>query len=205
MNKRDTAVLGICCACVFFLSGCSAFRISIREPSPDETKPLDTTYDYGDLRKLADQVAKDLLAEKIVAEAQKKPLFVVMTIQNRTNSHIDTQALGDTVRTIMLKSGKVDFANSARRDDLLKEQGYQLANCTPETRVAIGRVLGADYMLTGSLIEISGASGREVRVSKKEDVYYQLTVEVTNLETGLIAATTQHERLRRASKPLIGW
>ncbi len=48
-------------------------------------------------------------------------------------------------------------------------------------------------------------SGREVRVSRKQDVYYQLTVEVTDLETSLIAARTQKDRLRRASKPLIGW
>ncbi len=60
-------------------------------------------------------------------------------------------------------------------------------------------------MLTGSLIEIGQESGREVRASKKEDVYFQLTVEITNLETGLIEVTKQRDRLRRASKPLIGW
>jgi PBP1b-binding outer membrane lipoprotein LpoB len=97
------------------------------------------------------------------------------------------------------------FVNASRRDDLLREQGYQLANCTPETRNAVGKQLGAKYMITGSLVEISQKSGREVRVSRKEDVYYQLTVELTDLETGLIEVRKQRDRLRRASKPIIGW
>jgi PBP1b-binding outer membrane lipoprotein LpoB len=42
-------------------------------------------------------------------------------------------------------------------------------------------------------------------VSRKEEIYYQLTIEVTDLETGLIAWTQQKERARGASKPVVGW
>ena len=61
------------------------------------------------------------------------------------------------------------------------------------------------YMLTGSLVEIKKESPRQVRASKQEQVFYQLTMEITDLQTGLIAWTTQKERLRGASKPLVGW
>ena len=88
---------------------------------------------------------------------------------------------------------------------MLKEKGYQLANCTPETRVAIGKELGARYMLTGSLVEIKKEEPRQVRLSKAEEVYYQLTVEITDLETSLIAWTAQKERARGGSKPVLGW
>jgi len=128
-----------------------------------------------------------------------------MGIQNRTTRHIDTKAITDTMRTALINSGKARFVNESRRDELLKEQGYQLANCTPETRVAIGRQLGARYMLTGSLVEIRKQSPRQVRLAKEEQVFYQLTMEITDLESGLIAWTTQKERLRGASKPIIGW
>jgi PBP1b-binding outer membrane lipoprotein LpoB len=69
----------------------------------------------------------------------------------------------------------------------------------------VGRQLGARYMLTGSLVKITKDTPRQVRLSKQEQVYFQLTIEVTDLETGLIAWTTQKERVRGASKPLIGW
>ena len=44
-----------------------------------------------------------------------------------------------------------------------------------------------------------------MRVSRQELNYYKLTVEVTDLESGLIAFTTEKEFARQASKPLIGW
>ncbi|MGQ9662829.1 MAG: penicillin-binding protein activator LpoB, partial [Kiritimatiellia bacterium] len=154
---------------------------------------------------LADQMANDILSHPFPPEGEDKPILVTLGIQNRTQTHLDMKALADTIETRLLNTGKIRLVNASRRDDLLKEQGYQLANVTPETRVQIGKQLGARYMMTGSLVEIEKESGREVRVSKKQDVYYQLTVEITDLETGLIVLRKQRDRLRRASKPIIGW
>ena len=134
-----------------------------------------------------------------------KPILVVMGVENRTDEHIDTKAITDTIRTKLINSGKASFVNESRRNSLMQEQGYQMANVTPETRVAIGKQLGARYMLTGSLVKITKDTPRQVSLSKKEQVYFQLTVEVTDLETGLIAWTTQKERVRGASKPIMGW
>lgn len=186
-------------------TGCSAFRSSAREIDVATAKPMDASYDYSDLRWLGNSVGTEISASPLLNQAAKKPIMVVMGIQNRTTRHIDTKAITDTIRTVTITSGKADFVNESRRDDLLKEQGYQLANCTPETRAAIGRQLGAKYMLTGSLIEIEKQEPKQIRLSKKEEIYYQLTVEITDLESGLIAWTTQKERARGASKPVVGW
>lgn len=185
--------------------GCRAFRASVRDVDVATAKPMDTGYDYSDLRWLGNSVGTDIASWKILEQGGRKPILVVMGIQNRTTRHIDTKAITDTVRTVVINNGKADFVNESQRDTLLKEQGYQLANCTPETRVAIGRQLGARYMLTGSLIEIRKEEPRQVRLSKGEEVYYQLTVEITDLQTGLIAWTTQKERARGATKPIVGW
>ena len=99
----------------------------------------------------------------------------------------------------------MQIINTTQRDNQLKEQGYQLANVTPETRVQVGKQLGAKYMLSGAIMEISSESGRQARISKKEDVFYRLTVELTDLQTGLIVVRKQVERMRQASKPIIGW
>ncbi len=188
-------------------AGCGAFRASVQneDVATASAKPMDTGYDFGDLRWLGDTVASDMIAAPVIGEANRKPILVVMGIENRTDEHIDTKAITDTMRTKIINAGKADFVNESRRDSLLKEQGYQLANCTPETRTMIGKQLGARYMLTGSLVKLTKDTPRQVRVSKQEQVYLQLTVEVTDLQTGLIAWTTQKERVRGARKPIIGW
>ena len=185
-------------------NGCSAFRASVQNEDvvAAAAKPMDTGYDFGDLHLLGDSVANDLMANPVLAG---KPILVVMGVENRTDEHIDTKAITDTIRTKLINSGKASFVNESRRNSLMQEQGYQMANVTPETRVAIGKQLGARYMLTGSLVKITKDTPRQVSLSKKEQVYFQLTVEVTDLETGLIAWTTQKERVRGASKPIMGW
>jgi len=206
--NRDTLQLLTFSALVVIVAltnGCSAFRYSVGEADPAASDPLTAKYDQRDLLAWADLISKDLLDHPFPPSGEDQPILVVMGIQNRTKSHQDMKAISDTITTRMLDTDRIRLVNAARRDDLLKEQGYQLANCTEETKTKIGQQLGAKYMLTGSLVEIEQESGREVRVSKRQDVYYQLTVEITDLETGLIAVRKQRDRLRRASKPLIGW
>ena len=58
---------------------------------------------------------------------------------------------------MVFETGKAQFVNESRRADLLKEQGYQSEHATPESQVAVGRQLGAHYMLSGSLAEMPGA------------------------------------------------
>ena len=207
MKKSSPSILApfVLVVALFALTGCSAFRYSVGEEDPSTSGPLTAKYDQRDLLAWADLMSKDLMDHPFPRADEDQPILVVMGIQNRTKSHQDMKAISDTITTKLLDSGKIRLVNAARRDDLLKEQGYQLANCTEETKTKIGRQLGAKYMLTGSLVEIEQQSGREVRASKKQDVYYQLTVEVTDLETGLITVRKQRDRLRRASKPLIGW
>ena len=195
------AVIAICLG----LTGCAMFRVSIKDKEAGETGPLSAKYDQQDLLSWTDEMVQLILNNQFPPPSEGKPILADMGIQNRTKTHLDTQALSDTITAKLLDSGKIRLANTRRRNDLLAEQGYQLQNATPETRAQIGKQLGAQYMLTGSLVEIERKSGRQVRMSRKEDVYYQLTVEITDLQTGLIVLRKQVERMRRASKPIIGW
>ncbi len=188
-----------------FTCGCSMFRGRVTESDVNKPVRMGAEYDYEDLRTLGQTVSDAVLISEFLKGIPAKPTFVIMGIQNRTTEHIDTKALTDTMRTHLLQSGKMNFVNEARREDLMKEQGFQMANATAESRVGIGKQLGASFMLTGSLTEIKKKSPKQVRVSKQEERYYQLTMEITDLESGLIVWTTQKERARTESKPLIGW
>ncbi len=203
--QRRTAYGRLALMAILLMQGCTAFRANIKEVAPDDTVPFDAKYDYSDLRTLSRTVGEKALTGPYLQDADTPPVLVVLGIENRTSHHIDMKALSDSIRTVMLASGQVRFVNESRRDELLIEQGYQQVHVTPETRAALRSQLGARYMLTGSLVELKKTSGREARLSKREEIYYQLTIEITDLETSLIAWTTQEERARRARRPLIGW
>lgn len=190
---------------MFLSSGCAAFRASVSNVDVSEERHMGSKYDYSDMRNITQKIVDRLLKSAFLRDQEKPPILMIAGVQNRTSRYVDTKALTDKIRTALIESNKAQFVNEARREELLKEQGYQAAHVAPGAQVQIGRQLGARYMLTGSLVEMESTSPRQVRVSKQELTYYKLTIEVTDLETGLITWTAEEEFARQASLPLIGW
>ncbi len=192
-------------AALAFSSGCAAFRASTHNVDVEQERHLKSTYDYSDMRNITDDMIAQILNSRFLSAHAEPPILMIAGVQNRTSRYVDTKALTDRVRPGLFQANACQFVNEARREDLLKEQGYQAAHATPETQAAIGRQLGAKYMLSGSLMEMEETSPRQVRVSKQQVNYYKLTMEITDLETGLLAWTAEKEFARQASQPLIGW
>lgn len=192
-------------ALVVLLPGCAAFRASTKSVDVSDEIHMRETFDYSDMRDFTEKVATELAASDFAASAEEKPVLMVAGIQNRTSQYLDTKNLSDRIRTLLFKTGKFRFINAARRDDLLKEQGYQAQHASLDTQRKIGQQLGAGYMLSGSITEMKHTSPRQVRVSKQKLNYYKLTVEVTDLDTGELMWTDEQELARQASQPIIGW
>ena len=186
------------------VSGCAAFRAKTTDVDVNETRHMSSGYDYSDMRKVSQNVVGAMTAEFLLVQPEA-PVMMIAGVQNRTSQYVDTKNLTDRVRTMLIQGGKARFVNEARRDDLLKEQGFSAANATPETQVAIGKQLGAKYMVTGSLTEMKDESPRQVRVSKTKVNYYKLTFEVTDVESAEIKWIHEEEFAREARLPLIGW
>ena len=189
---------------VFTGSGCAAFRARTADVDVEERRHLDSRYDYSDMRELSQGVADEMIASPILA-GDEPPVLMIAGVQNRTSQYVDTKNLTDRIRSLLFQSGQARFVNEARREDLLREQGYQAQHVTPEQQVEIGRQLGAGYMISGSLTEMESRSPRQVRVSRTRINYYKLTFEVTHLESGEIVWLTERDFAREARLPLIGW
>ncbi len=186
-------------------SGCAAFRIRTRDTDLDEGRHLGSRYDFRDMRAISEAVAEEMAGSAFLARAAEPPVMMIAGVQNRTSRYVDTKNLTDRMRTLLFQTERVRFVNEARREDLMREQGYQAQHVTPEQQVQIGRQLGAQYMITGSLTEMEDQTGRQVRVSRTRVNYYKLTVEVTDLQSGEIAWINEQEFAREARLPLIGW
>lgn len=190
---------------VILFQGCTAFRTTVKDVDVERPKHIDAEYDYTDLKQLSAELTNELINSDFLNQQKTPPVFVIYGIEPRTTIFVDTKALTNKIRTLLMKSRKVQFVNQSRRDELLTEQDYQQQHSLSTVHVEIGKQLGAKYMLTGSLIEMKKKSGRQIRISKKELIYYNLTIEITDLETGLIAYISEKEFVREASKPIFGW
>jgi hypothetical protein len=82
------------------------------------------------------------------------------------------------MESAILNSGKLSFvAPQGLRQELRDERHDQLSYASDETAAALGREIGADFMLTGSVRTIVDRAGnRTVRT-------YFVTSELTSIET----------------------
>ena len=184
----------------FLLSGCFAHVRTVDEP-----KHYDERFDYVDLKKLSERMASSILSDPLVRERTDAPVVVVYGISNRTSEHIDTKALTDSIRTLLIKSGEVRFINKTQRENIESEIEKTQGKVTPETQIKMGSLVGAKYMLTGTLSSIEKEEMKQARIHRRNLLYYKLTMELTNIETALIEWTDEQEIVREAHRPLIGW
>jgi hypothetical protein len=184
-------------------AGC---RATTRDLSPQEKIHYDETYDFTDKKAIVAELVQSLAASRPLCCLEGRPVVVIYGVANRTSQHIDTSGITDDIRQEILATGKARFVNKARRADIERELSYQYGgNVNPETRMQRARQIGAQYMMTGTLRSIRKKQPDQVRFKRRTLQYYSLSLELTDLETGLIDWADSVEIVREAAKPFIGW
>ena len=205
MNRFQarTLVVTFTIIAVWVTAGCT---VTTREISSDLAVIYDEGYHFSDKKNIVNAMVDSLISKPPLVNADDKPVIVVYGIANRTSEHISTSAITDDIRQSLLASGKVRFVNETQRENISRETDYQQSGkVTTETRIRLGRQVGASYMLTGTLRSIEKKQPRQVRLKKKTLKYYSLNLELTDLETSLIEWADSTEVIRESSKPFIGW
>lgn len=203
-NPIAKSVFFVCAlAAVFIMTGCSA---TTRDISPDEAIHYDERYDFTDKKAIVDGLVDSLVNKPPLATREDRPVLIVYGVANRTSEHIETDGITDDIRQKIFQSGKARFVNKVQRDNIERETSYQYGgNVGAETRLQRARQIGAEYMISGTLRSITKKEPDQVRLKRKTLNYYSLTLELTDLETGLIEWTDSAEIVREAAKPFIGW
>ncbi len=185
------------------LGGCVA---TTRTLDPQAEKHYDASYDFSDKKQIVDVLTDSLLSSPNIVTETAKPIIVIYGVDNETSEHISTSGITDDIRLALIKSGEYRFINRKQRGNLLDEADYQYSGFVPpEERVAEGRQLGADYILSGTLRSIEKKQARQWRLNKRELIYYSMNLELTDLETGEISWADNVEIARESSRPVIGW
>jgi uncharacterized protein (TIGR02722 family) len=179
--------------------GCAAQRsVSYQDPTKVET--LTESFGSTDLQGIAERMVTSMVRVPVISDGQR-PVVQVSTVKNKTTEHIDTKSITDKIRTALIKTGMVRFtAASDANEELLGTLDYQQHSgaVLKETRKKANRQIGADYLLYGEIDSIVKRSGRV------SDVYYKFTLNLVDIESGLIEWSDEKEIRKEASRPLFG-
>lgn len=168
-----------------------------------DTETVNTDFGSTDLQIISKNMVDSMMKfpPVIVLTSNSRPVIMVDSIRNKTSEHIDTESVTDSVRTQLLQSGKFRFVDMTRVESVRKQLDYQnnsgLVN--PTQAVSFGRQVGAKYMLYGNLSSI-------VKENKDErNVYYKITMNLMDLETGLLEWSEEKEIRKTKERTLFGW
>lgn len=189
--------------CSLILGGCAATTTNL---DPENEVHYDASYDFSDKKKIVDKLVTPLITQNNIPPQPEKPILIVYPIVNETSEHISTGGISDDIRMKLLNSGKFRLISERQRENIQKETQYQQKGyVNPAQRIAMGKQLGAEYMISGTLRSIRKKEPRQWRLSKSERIYYSLDLSVTDLETGELVYADQAEIAREASRPFVGW
>jgi uncharacterized protein (TIGR02722 family) len=194
----------VCIAVIAVLSGCSGPQVgrvsgdgSVVYEDAQAVETVTSRWGSTDLQATAESMTQSLLASKWVAQAYSSPKIRLREVKNYTDEHIDTKGITDKIRIKLLNSGQVRFlTDRGNMEDVFDERDLnELATKRTENML----MMDADYIITGSV--------RSIRKQTKNvgDVYYQITLELTDPQSGEIKWADEKEIRKRTTKSTFGW
>ncbi len=175
---KKFAVLFLAVAILACSSGKTVTRI-------DATTTTDFSEGWNDTdsRQVANEMIQDCLSRRWIGEHRAAsgggdPAVIVGPIRNKTMEHIAMDTFVKDIEREFINSGLVRMvASQEERGNIRGERDDQAHWASEETAKAMGRELGADYMLTGVISQIDDPG------SGKKAVFFQTDMTLISIET----------------------
>ena len=145
-----------------------------------EVRDLSGRWNDTDSRLVSEEMVADLLSRPWVEDFRRRegrpPAVIVGEVLNLGHEHINVRTFVLDIERALINSGKVVFvASKTEREELREERRDQELHAREDTRKPMGRELGADFMLKGTINTIFDTEGRrQVR-------YYQVDLTLIDL------------------------
>lgn len=178
------------------LSACGprAFVKGSYDENVEDANLLTDKWSESDMQKAVSELVASAVKHPAINGAKRPPIVIVTRLQNKTSEHIDTQNITDMFQVELMNTGKVTFVDKAAREDIAEEYEYHDSGMVSrETKKGAGGQVGADFIMNGRLDSIVQEAGRD------KTIYYKMTMNLTNLKTGLIV-WTGHKQMRKIFK-----
>ena len=196
MKALSSLLLVLAFATTFVVTGCGpkAFTKGEYDKDVERENLLNDQWSETDMQKAVKDLVDSLVGHHTIAAANRPPIVMVTNLQNKTTEHIDTQNIMDMIRVELMNRGRVSFVDKEARDDVAKEYEYQNSGMVNDTtKKGPGKQVGADFILNGRL------DSNVQEVGKDKTVYYKLTLNLTNLDSNVIA-WSNYKQIRKIYK-----
>ena len=166
---------------VTLLASCQS-TVSVDRLSSDTDIDLSGNWNDTDIRLVASSLVEDSLnspwVDKFRMKKMKNPVVIVGSFINRSSEHIDTSIIAKRYEMELINSGKVDMvADVSFRATVRDEREEQQYFASESTAKALGKEVGADYLLQGSVrTNLDQVGGKSVRT-------YYVSAELIDIET----------------------
>ncbi len=181
MNKKYWSILLIL-ICSVLLVSCQS-TVSVSRISADTDIDLSGNWNDTDIRLVSEALVDSSLSSPWInqfrmANMGQNPVVIVGTFLNRSSEHIDTAIIAKRYEMALINSGKVDMvADQNFRASVRDEREEQQYFASEETAKALGKEIGADYLLQGSVrTNLDQSAGKMVRT-------YYVSAELIDIET----------------------
>ena len=180
------SVLTFIALSVFFsLSSCLSSKRTVQRVSPDQQIDLSGRWNDTDSKMVADALVDQVLNEpwidKFKQAKGEKPIVVVGLVKNKSHEHISPETFINDIEKAIIKNQAVRLVQAGeKREELRGERADQQNFASAETMKKWGQELGADFILQGTINSIVD------NYKNEQVVYYQIDLEMTNLETNEI-------------------
>lgn len=170
---------------LFALSGCatSAKRVDIHA----DVRTDDGGMSSMDFLTMTQQMAAAISSLHGLAPDGQVPRIAFLKVANRSSDLIDTVALQEKIRMLLLKhgGGRYRFLDRVAVDAIIAEREAKRAGRVTSTHS--GKMGGADYFLSGSISSITQS------VKQRQSVYMRFSFRLVDAETSEVVWEDEYE------------
>lgn len=166
--------------CTLVMVSCNSRKV--KRIDPGEQTDLSGRWNDTDSRLVSNEMIKDALEKpwrvQFMQAKGKNPTVIVGLVRNKTTEQIETETFIKDIERNFINSGLVTVVQGGEaRNEMRSEKADQQSNASQETMKKFGKEKGADFFMTGVMSSIVDQYG------KNKTVYYQINLELTNIET----------------------
>jgi len=189
------------------LTSCSSFKAERVDAKTSDEKAMSITDNWvaEDTRKAVSEILKQLRNhrgyKKYIKRHRDEPKVFIAEVQNNTSeAYFPIADLNDEFLNEVSATGEFVLVDAAARDKILEEVTYQNDGMVdPSTSKQIGKQLGADLMIFGSVyMKPEKRDGKTIKE-------YSVNIRLTDIERGVEVLRTRARIYKYSDKASMGW
>ncbi|MDD2296768.1 MAG: penicillin-binding protein activator LpoB [Sphaerochaetaceae bacterium] len=188
---------------VLVLTGCAS-GVKVSRIASDAQYDISGSWNDTDINLVTTALIESSLSSQWITQFRVRqghnPVVIVGSILNKSSEHIDTSILAKKFEIALINTNQVDLvADIGFRDELRQEREGQQYFASEATAVALGKEIGADYLLQGAVrTVVDQVSGKAVRT-------YYVSAELIDIETSRKVWVGEESVRKLIKQPKYSW